>query len=115
MGSLVVKWFYLKMFLVVRMNLTLPWIYPGGSAVVPTLPPLREGLVGDLQNFKSTASFVEDIRASERDQFLGSIVGTLACDLRPCPGAATFLLSSLRRKEGRIEEPSKRREKYACG
>jgi hypothetical protein len=57
------------MVLVVRMNLTLPWRNPGGSAVVPTLPPLREGLVGDLQNFKSTASFVEDIRALERDQF----------------------------------------------
>jgi hypothetical protein len=40
------------------------------------------------QTFKPTASFVEDIRASERDQFLGSIVDTLACDLRPAPDAA---------------------------
>jgi len=40
------------------------------------------------KTFKPTNSGVEDIRASERNARLSSVV-TLACDLRPFPNAAT--------------------------
>ena len=58
-----------------------------GSPVVPTLPLLREALVGDQETFKSMNSDVQDVYVSEQDALL-SLMSTLASDLRPSPGAA---------------------------